>query len=1029
MEINQHEHGVPVSDNLGERTIPVFTVLKNNAILKNIFLIDNQPWVDESHNESEEILAVGRHPDCDITLEHPSISRFHLRIYSKPSSQSLSVVDLSSVHGTWIAGKKIESGVRINLEEGDMMQLGGSSRVYRLHWVPLSRAYDLDNPFVPPILLQSEHSLKEEEKEEEEEEEEVDHQVDAGFLDEQDEMLVKNDILEKQDAVYSDTDVPFANTLPPSPPALPEEINYPAASEEKDADVDNHSLLKDLFLSSNVGEPALTPEEDCIFCSLPLGSFRNLNELYLRTRSTMKSSLLKVAEADGIAALDEENESVTKSDLIPDIQFCFKDPSLSGEKGSCPEKENCPSSSLPLSLLTNTDEFDLKNGSTLKSLVMKVDEADNDNEIFSPDGQTSSDEEKLSPISVPLKSLSDVKTGSIIKSSEEVVGYKEVVKDDDEKEVPDIKNLTLNICSSYVDEEEISNPDKENLVHNSLSFGSVKNANEFSVKSGSSKKSPFPNVDEIDEETTATSIIESITWDEEEMCTPLKKTGEVELESPSSIKFPIPDMDGGDEEVLTPDKHNETLDGDVADNEMFSPDKQMFTANEEVSPISVPVWSFSDVKTYEESSVTLMEESLALDIHILNGGNMDDKEIGTPLLKKKKIGEVDLESQSTMKLSIPNMGYGVEETVAAYKQNEKSSAHILRSMKHKGTLQSIMKLKVHKSSPLRNADETFTPDKENITPNIWRSMDKIGKSRENKSNSQIGSEDVNSRSHECEGMAVNKENHNERALQEQRNEQEGLPMQSTPKENDRLPFQSVLVNSSIVSDSINPGVEEKIHHLSEPKVREENMSWCMVVDTTTLLNKESRKAMQLLEGLKCTSLHIPHIVIRELECMKSGASFLTRTTEVSSALEWVENCVKNTKWWIHVQSSDKAASTNAEDHILEYALSQRKINNSQKRLVLLSDDLSLKIRSMAEGLQCETAKDFRESLVNPFSERFLWNKSSPRGKTWSYADDIVLKETFYHHPLNRPHSNHGLKLILLYKSSQCIQFSCSLLKN
>ncbi|VFQ86396.1 unnamed protein product [Cuscuta campestris] len=1003
MEINQHEHGVPVSAKLGERTIPVFTVLKNNAILKNIFLIDNQPWVDESHNESEEILVVGRHPDCDITLEHPSISRFHLRIYSKPSSQSLSVVDLSSVHGTWIAGKKIESGVRINLEEGDMMQLGGSSRVYRLHWVPLSRAYDLDNPFVPPILLQSEPSLKEEE---EEEEEEVDHQVDARFLDKQDEMLVKNDMLEKQDAVYSDTDVPFANTLPSSPPALPEEINYPAACEEKDADVDNQSLLKDLFLSSDVGEPALTPEEDCIFCSLPLGSFRNLNELYLRTRSTMKSSLLKVAEADGVAALDEENESVTKSDLIPDIQFCFKDPSLSGEKGSCPEKENCPSSSLPLSLLTNTNEFDLKNGSTLKSLVLKVDEASNDivttdeekvtadihfmcafdadNEIFSPERQTSSDEEKLSPISVPLKSLSVVKTGSIIKSSEEVVGYKEVDKEDDEKEVPDIKNLTLNIRSRYVDEEEISNPDKENLVHNSLSFGSVKNANEFSVKSGSSKKSPFPNVDEIDEETTATSIIESITLDEEEMCTPLKKTCEVELESPSSIKLPIPDMDGGDEEVLTPDKHNETLDGDVADNEMFSPDKQMFTANEEVSPISVPVRSFSDVKTYEESSVTLMEESLALDIHILNGGDMDDKEIGTPPLKEK-IGEVDLENQSTTKLSIPNMGDGVEETVTAYKQNEKSSAHILRSMKHKGTLQ----------------------NKENITPNIWRSMDKIGKSRNNKSNSQIGGEDVNSRSHECEGMAVNKENHNERALQEQRNKQEGIPMQSTPKDYDRLPFQSVLVNSSIVTDSINPGVEEKTHHLSEPKVREEKMSWCMVVDTTTLLKKESRKAMQLLEGLKCTSLLIPHIVIRELECMKSGASFLKRTTE----------------------SSDEAASTNAEDHILKYALSQRKINSSQKRLVLLSDDLALKIRSMAEGLQCETAKDFRESLVNPFSERFLWNKSTPRGKTWSYADDIVLKETFYQRPLNRPHSNHGLKLILLYKSSQYIQFSSSLLKN
>lgn len=54
------------------------------------------------------------------------------------------------VHGTWVSGKKIEPGVRVELNEGDTVRLGGSSRLYRLHWVPLSRAYDLDDPFVPP---------------------------------------------------------------------------------------------------------------------------------------------------------------------------------------------------------------------------------------------------------------------------------------------------------------------------------------------------------------------------------------------------------------------------------------------------------------------------------------------------------------------------------------------------------------------------------------------------------------------------------------------------------------------------------------------------------------------------------------------------------------------------------------------------------------------------------------------------------------------------------------------------------------
>lgn len=55
------------------------------------------------------------------------------------------------VHGTWVSGKKIEAGVRVEMNEGDTMQLGGSSRVYRLHWVPLSHVYDMDNPFVSPL--------------------------------------------------------------------------------------------------------------------------------------------------------------------------------------------------------------------------------------------------------------------------------------------------------------------------------------------------------------------------------------------------------------------------------------------------------------------------------------------------------------------------------------------------------------------------------------------------------------------------------------------------------------------------------------------------------------------------------------------------------------------------------------------------------------------------------------------------------------------------------------------------------------
>ena len=60
-----------------ERKIPVLTVPRNSAILKNIFVINNSTLAsptsselsiesEENIQETEEILTFGRHPDCNI---------------------------------------------------------------------------------------------------------------------------------------------------------------------------------------------------------------------------------------------------------------------------------------------------------------------------------------------------------------------------------------------------------------------------------------------------------------------------------------------------------------------------------------------------------------------------------------------------------------------------------------------------------------------------------------------------------------------------------------------------------------------------------------------------------------------------------------------------------------------------------------------------------------------------------------------------------------------------------------------------
>ncbi|WZZ15750.1 hypothetical protein YC2023_108839 [Brassica napus] len=104
-----------------EKRIPVFSVLKKGAILKNIFVVNSRDLSSHGKDDAEvkEILLVGRHPDCDILLTHP-------------------------MHGTGVADQKFEPDACVEVKEGDVIRIGGSTRIYSLHWIPLSRAYDID---------------------------------------------------------------------------------------------------------------------------------------------------------------------------------------------------------------------------------------------------------------------------------------------------------------------------------------------------------------------------------------------------------------------------------------------------------------------------------------------------------------------------------------------------------------------------------------------------------------------------------------------------------------------------------------------------------------------------------------------------------------------------------------------------------------------------------------------------------------------------------------------------------------------
>ncbi|KAH6785962.1 hypothetical protein C2S51_038417 [Perilla frutescens var. frutescens] len=102
--------------------------------------------------------------------------------------------------------------------------------------------------------------------------------------------------------------------------------------------------------------------------------------------------------------------------------------------------------------------------------------------------------------------------------------------------------------------------------------------------------------------------------------------------------------------------------------------------------------------------------------------------------------------------------------------------------------------------------------------------------------------------------------------------------------------------------SINCSESDGINQLPRSTSKETEKRWATLVDTACLLNKKSELELQLFRNLIKTSLVILIIILRERDYMVRSASFLSRMTEAFAALQWVEDCMVSTKWWIHVQS-------------------------------------------------------------------------------------------------------------------------------
>ncbi|PRQ24416.1 putative transcription factor interactor and regulator FHA-SMAD family [Rosa chinensis] len=1044
-----------------EPKIPVFTVLKNGAILKNIFIVNKPPPPPHSepissvHQETEEILIVGRHPDCNIVLTHPSVSRFHLQILSNPSSHKLFLTDLSSVHGTWISEKRIEPGVRVELRQGDTLRVGASSRLYRLHWIPLSHAYEQDalrvlnclpvetaEPDCSDMNFEGMESLFSDDN--------------MGLI----QPPVPRGGDQSEQGVDNSSEDDCEEKKMCEIPEIDQVVNIlPIEKAEFESTESISEVIESLVCGDNLGiigrkeipsAPPMPEEEDrsehggensskVVGQENVLSSFwafgtESVNLFFPREDSSKENQYVQLSCVTGGSELEKEGEA------SPTVQILEKDQGQSDISG------------------LSAGPFVIENSSLLIREVL-----------------AETKHQQVEEVNLTPEAKSDLLVNLDSKSS--------ITKDQGQADQLCLSSEPLEYSD---DKEEGAYPAAQipgrNADQSSLSKDHGQNDNVLCLSAG-----PF-----VTENSSLLvgEVLGEINNQEGEEENPSQKPTllvNLDFEISNEIRCLVDERRGETEKrSVSPKNHHEKRDTKtissvplVTDSiDSFSPDRdlsEIIDDKENQTPLSIctaggqPESEFCNSPPLRSEDKSIFGESIW-------------ERRGKPASAVRIQTETSRE-RTTVEAGIDNDNEQEVESITPDKENLTPNTLRLRSLKKKFEVEI-------KLDDTQEEQEIFTPDKENFTPNTLRlrSLKKKGKLEltDSKSHrSSLSKQNLNSNIPR-EDLLVSpaKENQKLKDIQERKSVEtttgnqarveKKLLLTSSTK---RMPFQSLLKSSAgknSRSEASVPDVatknstflacsrtKEKVKNpLSNKFAGERKRGWTMVADTNTLLHKESRKSLQLLQGLKGTHLIIPRMVIRELDCLKQRGSLFRKKTEACLVLEWIEECMVKTNWWIHVQSSledgrliaptppaspqslfsedswgltsgttssfpflrcrssMELVSPAAEDHILDCALLHRKMSN-EGQLVLLSSDITLKIKAMAEGLICETAQEFHESLVNPSSDRFMWAGSCPRGRTWSYLADIVLAEKYNRCQLkksSRGEGAKGLKLILLHNS-------------